>query len=91
MDDAGGGRTGAGTEIRFFHQQCIHPLKSQFAKEPDAIDATPYNQGRHLRPAAHDLKLLLSVHSGNGSAMIFFKGAASFGVLTSQLASTLPK
>jgi len=44
MDDAGGGRTGAGTEIRFFHQECIHPLKSQFAKEPDAVDATPYNQ-----------------------------------------------
>ena len=49
VDDAGGGRTGAGTEIGFFHQQRIHSLKSQFAKQPDAIDATPDNQGRHLR------------------------------------------
>jgi hypothetical protein len=66
-------------------------LKSQFAKEPYAIDATAYNQGRDLPPATHDLNLLLSVHRGNGSAMVFFKGAASFGVLADQLAFTLPE
>ena len=84
VDDTGGGRTGAGTEIRFFHQQCIQPLKGQFAKDPDAIDATPYDQGRYFRPTADDLKLLSPIHSGDGSAFIFFINGASWGVLTNR-------
>jgi hypothetical protein len=90
VDDTGGGRTGAGTEIRYFDQQCIQPLKRQFAKDPNAIDATPYEQGRYLGPTADDLKLLLSIHSGDGSAIIFFIRGASLGVFTNRFASVLP-
>ena len=44
MDNTGGGRTGAGTEVGFFHEQGIYTLQGQFAEEADAIDSTSDNQ-----------------------------------------------
>lgn len=84
MNDAGGGSTGARTEIGFFHEQRIYILKGQFAKETNAIDTTSHYQGRDFRPSAHDLKLLLSIHSGDSSGIISFSSGASFGVLSTR-------